>query len=111
MKTIFFLSACSLLLVACGNGESVDSRGNMIAACETQQGIGWLKREYGEHYCECWADEAKKTLSPENYDVLNKAVQSELKATDKADREKIYREHSAIYSSVASAAKSCAKAK
>lgn len=108
---ILFLSAWSLLLMACGRSETIDSRGNMIAACETKQGIGWLKREYGDHYCECWADEAKKILSPENYDVLHKAVQSELKATDKADREKIYRKHTAIYSTVASAVKSCAKAK
>ncbi|MDO9460879.1 MAG: hypothetical protein Q7N95_12300 [Alphaproteobacteria bacterium] len=111
MKMIITLGACVLMLAACGEEGTVDVRANMIEACGTKQGIGWLKREYGDNYCECWADQAVKVLSPANYEVLVKAVQLELEAADKADREKIYREHTAIYSTVAAAAKSCAKAK
>ncbi len=81
-----------------------------MASCETKQGIGWLKREYGESYCDCWADQAKDVLSNENYQTLVKAAQAESQAADKADREKIIRQHTEIYSIVSDAARRCAKA-
>jgi hypothetical protein len=43
-------------LVACGDddaGSSVDATAVLTEACNTQQGIGWLKKEYGETYCDC----------------------------------------------------------
>jgi uncharacterized lipoprotein YehR (DUF1307 family) len=99
-----------LALSACGDGEPIDSRADLMAACETSQGIGWNKREYGDRYCECWADQAKEILNSENYQTLVKAAQAEMKATDKANREKIIRQHTEIYSTVSGAAKRCAKA-
>lgn len=99
-----------LALAACGGAPSIDSRAALMAACETSQGIGWNKREYGERYCECWADQAKEVLSSENYQTLVEAAQAEVKAADKADREKVIRQNTEIYSTVSSAAKSCAKA-
>ena len=96
-------------LVACGGGETVDSRAVLMASCETSQGIGWLKREYGDNYCECWADQAKEVLSSENFETLVKASQAETKAADEADREKIVRQHTEIYSTVSDAAGRCAK--
>lgn len=97
-------------LVACGGSEPIDSRADLMAACETSQGIGWNKREYGDNYCECWADQANEVLSSANYQTLVKAAQAETKAADKADREKIIRQHTEIYSTVSGAAKRCAKA-
>jgi hypothetical protein len=98
-----------LALAACGGGEAVDGRASLMSACESSQGIGWLKREYGDNYCTCWADQARDVLSAENYRTLVEATQAELKAADKADREKIIREHTEIYSTVSAAAKRCAK--
>lgn len=98
-------------LAACGGGETIDSRAVLMASCETSQGIGWLKREYGDSYCDCWADQAKEVLSSENYQTLVEASQAETKAADKADREKIIRQHTEIYSTVSNAAKRCAKAR
>jgi len=99
-----------LALSACGDGEPIDSRADLMAACETSQGIGWNKREYGDRYCECWADQAKEILNSSNYQTLVKAAQAEMTATDKANREKIIRQHTEIYSTVSGAAKRCAKA-
>ena len=97
-------------LVACDGGDPVDSRAALLASCETSQGIGWLKREYGDSYCNCWADQAKKVLSSENFQTFVKAAQAETKAADKADREKIIRQHTEMYSTVSDAARRCAKA-
>ena len=97
-------------LVACDGSDPIDSRAALMASCETSQGIGWLKREYGDSYCNCWADQAKEVLSSENYQTLVKVAQAETKAADKADREKIIRQHTEIYSTVSDAAKRCAKA-
>lgn len=104
-------------LWACGGGdaggestESVpvgDARADILAACESQQGIGWLKKQHGDTYCSCWADKAKEKLSAPNYATLVEAVRAELKAADKADREAIVREHSTIYSAVSTAAQAC----
>lgn len=96
-------------LAACGNSVPVDSHAVLVASCETQQGIGWLKREYGDNYCECWADQAKEVLSDANYQTLVKAAQAETQAADDADREKIVRQHTEIYSTVSDAAGRCAK--
>lgn len=96
-------------LAACGGGGRVDSRAVLLNSCETSQGIGWLQREYGEGYCECWADQAKEVLSGENYQALVKAAQAELSAADEADREKIIRRHTEIYATVSAAAKRCAR--
>ena len=105
-----FALVASAALVACSSGDPIDSRAVLMASCETSQGIGWLKREYGDSYCDCWADQAKEVLSSENYQVLVKAAQAEGKAADKADRERIIRQHTEIYSIVSGAAKRCAKA-
>ncbi len=103
----------SIGLVACERGESVESidgRAVLMASCETSQGIGWLKREYGDSYCDCWADQAKEVLSSENYEAFVKAAQAETQAADEADREKIIRQHTELYSTVSDAAAQCAKA-
>lgn len=117
MKNNMPFALCSALLLAmsgCGDSGGaaarVDAREQMLQACDTQQGIGWLKREYGEQYCECWADQAKEVLSPANYATLVDAVAAELEAADAADRERIARRHTEIYSTVADAAARCARA-
>ena len=99
-----------MALTACGGGSggAVDARASLMAACSSQQGIGWLKKEHGDQYCECWADAAEQTLGPANYETLVKATQAEMKAADKADREKIVRQHTELYSMVsAEATKVC----
>ena len=106
----FFVFVLMTGLLACGSGESIDGRSVLMASCETSQGIGWYKREYGDGYCDCWADQAKQVLSGDNYQVLIKAAQAETKAADEADRERIIRQHTEIYSTVSDAAKQCAKA-
>src|SRR5690606_21098001 len=100
-------------LWACGAGNAEDSfteeegRAALIEACGTQQGIGWLKREYGDNYCDCWADKAKDVLGEANYGKLVQASRAELAAADAADRETIARENTDLYSSVSNAAQSC----
>lgn len=107
---------CLIVLVtvagaaACGGGAPGDSRATLMASCETSQGVGWYKREYGERYCDCWADQAKEVLSDANYQTLVKAAEAETKAADEADREKIIRQHTELYSTVSDAARQCAKA-
>lgn len=105
----FFVLVVLAGLAACGGGEQIDNRAVLMASCETQQGIGWLKREYGDSYCECWADQAKEVLSSENYQTLVKAAEAETKAADGADREKIIRQHTEIYSTVSDATRRCEK--
>lgn len=107
----FFVLVVLAGLAACEGGSQIDSRAALMASCETSQGIGWLKSEYGESYCDCWADEAKEILSGENYQSLVKAAQAETEAADEADREKIVRQHTEIYSTVSDAAGRCAKAR
>ena len=97
-------------LTACGGNSPTDSRAALLASCETSQGIGWLKREYGANYCDCWADQAKEVLSSENYQTLIQATQQEAKAADAADRDMIYRRYTHLYSTVSDAAARCAKA-
>ncbi|MGE0552231.1 MAG: hypothetical protein AB7R55_02250 [Gemmatimonadales bacterium] len=103
-----------LALMACaggaerGGGDSpAAAREVLVSACSTQQGIGYLKREYGENYCECWADKALEVLSTANYRTLVDASRAELAAADGADREKIARQHTEIYSTVSTAAQAC----
>lgn len=93
-----------------GGAARVDVRDQMLEACNTQPGIGFLKREYGQQYCDCWADQAREVLSPANYATLVDAVAAELKAADNADRDKIARRHTEIYSTVHDAAARCARA-
>ncbi len=50
---LFAVGVLLMALVAGGGGNPVDSRAALMNSCETSQGIGWNKREYGEHYCEC----------------------------------------------------------
>jgi hypothetical protein len=107
----FFALVVLAGLAACGGSEPIDSHAALMTSCETSQGIGWLKREYGESYCDCWADQAKEVLSSENYQTLVKAAQAETRAADMADREKIYRQHTEIYSTVSDAAGRCARAR
>ncbi|MEZ4587049.1 MAG: hypothetical protein R2909_11660 [Gemmatimonadales bacterium] len=107
-------SGALLALMACGGGAAqgggdapADAREVLLSACSTQQGIGYLKREYGESYCECWADKALETLSAANYRTLVEASRAELAAADRADREGIVRQHTEIYSTVSTAAQAC----
>ncbi|MCP5413267.1 MAG: hypothetical protein H6961_01405 [Chromatiaceae bacterium] len=108
-----FVGTMLLTVSACSDTKStaatVDGRATMLVACNSKPGIGWLKKEYGDKYCDCWADQAKEILSPENYVTLLDATAAELKAADKAEREKIYRKHTEIYSTVSDAAGRCAK--
>jgi hypothetical protein len=108
-------SVVLLGLWACGAGSAGDQfteeegRAALIEACGTQQGIGWLKREHGEDYCECWADKAKDVLGEANYSRLVQASRAELASADVADRERIARENTDLYSSVSNAAQSCGR--
>jgi hypothetical protein len=117
-QPLLLWSTVALLgLWACGPERSADQfteeedRAALIEACDSQQGIGWLKREYGEDYCECWADKAQEVLGEENYGRLVEASRAELVAADVADRERIARENTHLYSSVSSAAQSCTSAR
>jgi hypothetical protein len=100
-------------LLACGAEASEEGfteeegRAALIEACDTQQGINWIKSQYGEDYCECWADKAREVLGDENYGQLVQASRAELSSADVADRERIARENTHLYSSVSSAAQSC----
>lgn len=102
-----------VILAGCGSGDTTqqieegDPRTALLEACETQQGIGWLKREYGDTYCECWADKAQEVLGEDNYGKLVQASRAELGAENAADRERIVRENTHLYSSVSNAAQSC----
>jgi hypothetical protein len=104
-------------LWACGTERSADQfneeegRAALIEACDTQQGIGWLKREYGEDYCACWADRAQEVLGEENYRRLVEASRAELVSADVADRERIARGNTHLYASVSNAAQSCRSAR
>jgi hypothetical protein len=80
-----------------------------VEACDTQQGFGWLKREHGGDYSECWADRAQEVLGEVNYTRLVQAARAELAAADAADRERIVRENTDLYSSGSSAAQSCGR--
>ena len=109
MNASYRMMTCGIALVAlsaCGGGSggAVDARASLLASCSSQQGIGWLKKEHGDQYCECWADAAEQSLSPDNYKILVKATQAEMEAADEADREKIVRQHTEIYSTVANEA-------
>jgi hypothetical protein len=107
----------ALALTACGGatdngiGGGIDARAVLLESCNTQQGIGWLKKEYGEAYCECWVDQAKEVLGTDNYNTLVSASAAELEAVDDADREKIARRHTEIYSTVSAATGKCARAR
>lgn len=114
MAMRYVLTSVALFgLLACGAGTAddqptaEDGRAALIEACETQQGIGWLKREHGDDYCGCWADRAQEVLGEANYVRLVRVSRAELAAPDVADRERIVRENSELYSSVSSAAQSC----
>ena len=97
-------------MAACGGGSSIDDTAILAESCNTQQGLGWLKREYGDGYCDCWVAQAKEVLSAENYRTFVKVNEQELNAADAADRERLARQHTELYSTVSAAAKSCTKA-
>lgn len=109
-------AALALALTACGRSDSgvgggIDARATLLESCNTQQGIGWLKQEYGEAYCECWADQAKENLGTDDYNTLVSASAAELEAVDDADRTKIYRRHMELYSTVEAATGKCDRAR
>lgn len=112
---LLWSSVALLGIWACGAESAGDEfteeegRAALMEACETQQGIGWLKREYGEDYCECWADKAQEVLGEANYSRLVQASRAELASADVADRERIARENTDLYSSVSNAAQSCGR--
>ena len=110
LKTGSSVGLVMLALAGCEDSTPVDGRATMMVACETRQGAAWFKKNYGDNYCECWADEAKVKLSAENYKTLLEATEAELAAADMAGREMIYRKNPEIYTTVSSAAKSCAEA-
>jgi len=85
-------------LAACGSGGAIDDVATLRTECETSQGIGWMKREYGENWCDCWVSAAKEGLSDSNYKTLVKASAEVVKAADNADRDKIYRQHTTLFS-------------
>ena len=112
-RPLLWSSMVLLGLGACGADRAGDQfteeegRAALIKACETQQGIGWLKQEHGEDYCECWAEKAQEVLGEMNYGRLVQASRAELASADVADRERIVRENTDLYSSVSNAARSC----
>jgi hypothetical protein len=114
-QPLLWSSVALLALWACGTESAGDQfteeegRAALVEACETQQGIGRLKREHGDDYCECWADKAQEVLGEANYSRLVQASRAELASDDVADREKIARENTELYSSVSSAAQSCGR--
>ncbi len=114
-QPMLWCSVALLGLWACGAGSAgeqfteAENRAALVDACESQQGIGWLKREHGDNYCECWADRAQEVLGEANYSRLVQATRAELAAADVADRERIVRENTDLYSSVSSTAQSCGR--
>ena len=54
MTRYMMLLAVLLVSPACGDGPGSegDSRAALLAACDSSQGIGWNKKQYGDHYCE-----------------------------------------------------------
>ena len=115
-QPLVWSSVAVLGLWACGaedTGEQLsqgEGRAALLEACETQQGIGWLKREHGDGYCECWADKAQEVLGEANYSRLVQASRAEVAAADVADRERIVRENTDLHASVSTAAQSCGRA-
>lgn len=101
------LSMVVVTLGACaaGEGDTPDERTVLINACETQQGIGWLRKEYGENYCACWADAAKDSLGQATYAQLVKASRAELKAENETERESLARAAFGAYAQAADAAR------
>lgn len=112
-QPLLWTGVALLGLWACGSGGAgerfteEEDRVALVDACETQQGIGWLKSQHGEDYCQCWADKAKEVLGAANYSELAQASRAELASDDVADRERIARENTHLYSSVSNAAQSC----
>lgn len=115
-RSLLWAGFVLIMLGGCGGdetrqeAETSDPRAALLEACETQQGIGWLKREHGDAYCECWADTAEEVLGEANYDRLVQAARAELRAADVAERERIARENTDLYTSVSNAARSCGSA-
>jgi len=99
-----------LVLAACG-GEAAErstaegDRVALIEACETQQGIEWLRREYGEDYCDCRADVAKEALDVPTYRMLVEGARAELEAGSPEEREGIARDAFEAYAQAADAAR------
>jgi hypothetical protein len=97
-------------IAACGGGGKANDRAAIVEACNTQQGAGWLRKEYGENYCECYADTAKEKLDADAYKTLAAASREELKAgDDEAAREAIARRNTRVYSEASHQAQSCKK--
>lgn len=102
-------AALVVALAACGGGTGTeDDRTAVIEACNSQQGIGWLRKEYGENYCQCYADTAKAQMDADSYKALATASREELKVVDdKAAREAIARQNTLVYSEASHHAQSC----
>lgn len=96
-------------LTACGGGAGkMDDRTAIIEACNTQQGAGWLRKEYGENYCECYADTAKEKLDADFYKALVAASREALKVVDdEAAREAIARRNTRFYAEAEHRTQSC----
>lgn len=102
--------AALLALAGCDAGGKTDERSAVIEACNTQQGAGWYRKEYGENYCECYADAAKEKMDKVSYETLAAASREELKARDdKGAREAIARRNTQVYSEASRHAQSCKK--
>ncbi|HNR22300.1 MAG TPA: hypothetical protein PKL49_04675 [Steroidobacteraceae bacterium] len=111
MAMMKLLIGATLFVVLAGCGGSAgttDDRTAIIDACNTQQGAGWLRKEYGENYCECYADTAQQKLDSDSYRTLAAASREELKAADdEAARETIARRNTGVYSEASHHAQSC----
>lgn len=110
LKLLIGATALAALGGCSGGGGSTDDRAAIVEACNTQQGAGWLRREYGENYCACYADTAKEKLDADAYKTLAAASREELKAgDDEAAREAIARRNTQVYSEASHQAQSCKK--
>lgn len=107
MKQTVLLLAL-LPLAACteadGGEAASDAREVLIEACDTQQGAQWLRNQYGEEYCTCWADQAREELDDETYTRLVEATRAELAAGSDAEREAIARDAFQAYAQASDAA-------
>ena len=101
LLTLLPLAACT---EADGGGGISDARAVLIEACDTQQGAQWLRDQYGEDYCACWADRAREELDDETYTRLVEAASDELAAGSDAEREAIARDAVQAYAQASDAA-------
>lgn len=109
MMKVLIGATMFVALTACGGRTGkTDDRAAIIEACNTQQGAGWLRKEHGENYCECYADTAKEKMDADSYKTLAAASREELQAVDdEAAREAIARRNTRVYSEASHHAQSC----